>query len=223
MRCFIILVITVALLRPGWSALRFTGDDHYQDSDKENGKLTLELYVHIDRQQSCSGDRDTYTEAFDVATEYRNNGTKDLTIYTGEDYSVSEKVAKTLEDMVKQKYEIIYNGDVIASDETGDHNLGSHPGSETPKILAPGQTTKSRTSFAIVVRRNATSTIAGTVVPGTHYVRIYVMTKLDLDRPSKNADRHSSARLHWTLVPSQPVRVEIPTDPVLKNCDGPIR
>jgi hypothetical protein len=216
MRYFVILCLSLILIRPCGGTESLTGI-----SGKKNKKPTLQLALRIVTQESCKGDRNVFTENFDVVTEYRNTGTKSLAIYTGEDYSASESVAKTLDDLKAKNYETDYGGDVFPSDAPGDHLLGSHPRQEPTRILAPGQTTESRVTFALAVRKNAANALPMTVPPGVHYVEIDVRTKIDSERISRNVTPDTMGHLRWATVSSNPFRIELPANPVLKDCYVP--
>lgn len=220
MRCQITIALTLALLQPLGGVVRFTDNIHLHGSSEENPKPDIQLTIHVTKQLSCSGNRDAYTEIFDVVIRYLNKGTKDLTIYTGEDYSAVEKVAKTLADMQVEKYEVVSNGDMFFTDSTGEHLIGTHPRPYPPKVLAPGQAAESSTGFAIVMRREGAN-VPMSVLPGTYYVRLGIMTKVtDAPPPSEmNSDPGAKHSFHWTLVMSEPIRVDLPANPVLKDCD----
>ena len=215
-RCFTILCLGLILIGP------FGRTGGLADiSGKENKKATLQLNIRVESQESCKGDRDTFTENFDVVTQYRNSGTKTLAVYTGEDYSASQRVARSLEDLKAKKYEADYGWDVFPSDAPGDHLQGSQPRQEPTRILAPGQTTESRTTFGLVVRKNAAANLPMTIAPGSHYVQIDVSTKVDSERISRNVTPDSMGNLRWATVSSTPVRIELPANPVLKDCYVP--
>jgi hypothetical protein len=216
MRCFTLLCLSLILICP------CGGTEWSTDiPGKENKKPTLQLTVRIVSQESCKGDRDVFSENFDVVTEYRNSGTKSLAIYTGEDYSSTDRVAKSLEDLKAKRYEANDSWDVFPSDASGDHLLGSPPHQEPTRILAPGQTTESRVTFGLAVRKNAADAIPMTVPPGVHYVEIDVRTKVDSERISRNVTPDSMGHLRWATVSSDPLRIELPANPVLKDCYVP--
>lgn len=220
MRCNIAIALILALLQPLGGVARITRAAYSQSPRADNSKPNIELTLRVTDHFSCAGSRDAYTEIFNVVTRYVNRGTQGLIIYTGEDYGSVEKVAKTLADMRMEKYEVVYNDDVFFTDATGEHLIGAHPRSEPAKFLQPGQATESQSGIYIVMRKKGTN-VPTSLLPGTYYVRLGVMTKIADAAPSSemNSDPAAKESFHWTFVLSEPIRVELSENPILKNCD----
>ncbi len=219
MRYVIAITLMFALLQTLGDAPGLSITSRTSSAQSDGPKPNIRLTVRVTRQISCKGDRDAYTEDFDVATRYVNTGVKDLTIYTGEDYSPNWKVAATLADMQRKKYVDDPNWEVFITDD-GEHPIGDHPRPEPPRTLSPGQAAESKSSFGLVMRRKGT-VVPMSILPGTYYVRLGVMTKIAKGRSSsaREAKPTKVNGFHWTFVLSEPIRVELSEKPVLQDCD----
>jgi hypothetical protein len=219
MRYTVAITLALALLQPLGDAQSLSIASQSSTGQSDGPKPNIQLTIRVTKQISCKGDRDAYTEVFDVATRYLNKGTKDLTIYTGEDYSPNEKVANTLADMKTEKYVSDSNWDVFFTDD-GEHTIGDRPRPEPPRTLSPGQAAESESSFGLVMRRKGT-VVPMSILPGTYYVRLGVMTKIAKGRSSSDREANPTKAngFHWTFVLSEPIRVELSETPVLQDCD----
>lgn len=219
MRYAVAITLTLAFLQPLGDAPGLSVTSRRSSAQSDGPKPNIQLAIRVTRQISCKGDRDAYTEDFDVVTRYVNKGVKDLTIYTGEDYSPNWKVAATLADMHRKKYVDDPNWDVFFTDD-GEHTLGGPPRPEPPRTLSTGQAAESESSFGLVMRRKGT-VVPMSILPGTYYVRLGVMTKIAKGRSSsaREANPTKVNGFHWTFVLSEPIRVELSETPVLQDCN----
>jgi hypothetical protein len=220
MRDAIAIILALFVVQPLGDAIRLGRIVHPRSAQSKSPKPNIQLAIRVTKQVSCSGNRDAYTEIFDVDTRYVNTGDKDITIYTGEDYSPTEKVANTLSDLQAGKYVSDSNWDVFFADDSDEHPIGSHPKLDPPKTLLPGQATESQTGFALVVRKKGTI-VPMSILSGTYYVKLGVMTKIANDNPSGGAIPSPTEphRYHWTYVLSDPIQVVLPSHPHLRDCD----
>lgn len=179
----------------------------------------LQLTASITDERFCSGDVDVYTDAFDLASRYTNVGTNELTLLTGTDVVSVVLVAHSAEDLKAAKYEAELNWDMYSMDG-GQYALGSNPRSEKSVSLKPGQSTVSKASTAVLVRRPGAMSVPGTVPAGEHFLQIRTQIKVSEGGSAKRVARGGSQRpsFRWVSVLSDPIRFEVPSSPTLQNC-----
>jgi hypothetical protein len=170
-------------------------------------------------ERYCYGDAEVFSVWLKLRMQYINQSDRTLILdkQIGQAwYGVT--VARTMEDLVAQKYEYNPNIDWIITDEDKRPPRPSPtPPSKDFVILAPGQSFESETDASVMAQYGNAKQIVGTVQPGSHIFQMELSAWSHPGNASEFKRRWSRVgQLVTEEIDTEPLEIRVPTNPKLE-------
>jgi hypothetical protein len=170
----------------------------------------------LQTERFCFADGETYSQIVRFKGTYKNAGTSGVRLFLGTEVPAGMLIAKSLDELQGHKLETEQNLSVYP-DAGGQVMLGSDRKNERSVDLKSGESADSPNVATLVVR-SVPRDIPGTIAPGEHFVQIRMWVRTSSATGTAQTQKRS-ARPQWVQVQSQPVRVEVPSNPRVEQCD----
>jgi hypothetical protein len=181
----------------------------------------LKLNIVIEGQESCSGDDEAYSEVLHMIARYTNKTETPVTVFPGSDVATEIFVARTTKDLKAGRFESEARRHVFPAN--GDRYLvGQNPKDQRPTVVQPGQSVEGKNTATVSVRKLESANVPGTIVAGgKHALQIGMLLKILANSnpdKEKGVHRKQQREYRWVFVRSEPVEVDIPAKPELRDC-----